>query len=216
MAEAPPPAATTDAPMESFGKLAIPEEALNRLNAVSRVQMVQGNALLEGLTGGVMPNTYLFTDFNKMYPSKNGGEKPWPLFFAIEDSGDCCSADCWCRTCCSPNHPSLIKFYVASDPIEQPPCECCGTVLYERDDTSTEVGEAFMTLERYGLCNRFAHCFVCSTCCRDEMRLHAGNVGNVDSMPAGEVPDATVLSRGIVPIGGGGCTPTVELFSRTA
>jgi hypothetical protein len=76
--------------------------------------------------------------------------------------------------------------------------------------------EAFMTLERFGMCHRFSNCFVCCTCCRDEMRLHHGSPGDVNTQRPGEIPDDTVLARAVVPIGGGGCTPTVELFSRIA
>jgi len=44
--------------------------------------------------------------------------------------------------------------------------------------------------------------------------MHEGNVGNPGD--AGDLPTDKILVYGKVPIGGGGCTPTVELFKPSA
>jgi hypothetical protein len=210
------------------------DEAVARLTAVSRIKMVQQNAVLEAVTGGVMPNTYLYCDFARMYQpmrseSGNGDDmqpwgepEPWPMFFVEEQMGGCCSQDCLCRCCCSPGHPVVAKFYVATDPHDPGSLRCCGCTCGHRKDT-TEPDKnfgAFMTAERLGCCQRFANCWVCCECCQDEMRLHKGDVGlsttTGEGDMAGEIPTTALISRGLVPIGGGGCTPTVELWKRTA
>ena len=90
--------------------------------------------------------------------------------------------------------------------------------MYEQDDVSHKIGAPFMTLERYGCCGRWPGVFVCCEQCQDEMRLHRGTPGssnNADTM-AGTLPYGTVLARSVVPIAGGGCTPTIEVFQRQA
>ena len=88
-------------------------EATARLASVSRIKMVQQNAMLEAVTGGAMPNTYMFSDFGRMYQpmrSEDGGQtmqawgepEPWPMLFVEEQMGECCSQDCCCRVCCQP------------------------------------------------------------------------------------------------------------------
>lgn len=183
--------------------------------------MKQGRAFLEAITGGIMPSKFLFSDYNFMYqPYRNGqpygDPQPYPLFYVQETMGDCCSKDCWCRCCCSPRNPSLMRFYSAGEPYDPGPCKCCGTVCWENDDASDKLGDPFMTLERYGCCSRFANCCVCCECCQDEMRLHYGKQGDSDNgdTMAGTLAYDHVISRAVVPIGGGGCTPTIEIFQR--
>jgi len=194
------------------------DECLARLTAAQNLKMVQGNALLEGISGGVMPNSYLFLDLNRMYQPMRAGApygdpEPWPMMY-IEEEASCCSKDCCCRICCSPRHPALLKFYLATDPYDPGDCTCCGSLCWHNADLTepNEEAGAFMTLERFGCCQRFANCFVCCECCQDEMRMHEGNVGQPGD--AGSLPDDKVLVYGKVPIGGGGCTPTVELFKK--
>jgi len=109
---------------------------------------------------------------------------------------------------------------VASEPQPQDPCACCGTTCYYRPDKASKIGDAFMTFERFGCCARWANCFVCCEQCQDEMRIHAGDVGGNNDPSgykgAGTFGDDRVCMIGKVPIGGGGCTPTVELFERQA
>jgi hypothetical protein len=183
---------------------------------MDKIQFKQGRAILEGFTGGIMPNLYTVADLNYMYqPMRNGeayGEPHgYPMFIVEEASGDCCSRDCWCRCCCNPQHPSITELYVASGPI---PAEalCCGQC--EQPDYSVKVGEPVMTYERLGCCARWANCFVCCEQCQDEMRFHQG--GGLDVNNAGDNPTTNVIAVGKVPIGGGGCTPTVEVFQMAA
>eukprot|EP00505_MAST-04D_sp_SCG-Rhode-Island_P003477 Stramenopile-MAST_4_protein_3477 len=194
--------------------------SFNVLANSNNIRMKQGRALLEGFTGGAYPNIYVFSDFNSMYQQYRNG-KPWkdpvplPIFFVEEQYGGCCSRDFWCRICCSPGHPSVLKFYHASPPMPQSPAKYCCIKCGERPDESRPLYDrgAFMTLERIGLCNRLPNCFVCSEVCRDEMRLHAGDVGKANQ--AGNLSQEDVLAYGKVPIGGGGCTPTVHVMDRS-
>jgi len=204
-----------------------------RLNAIKKVSMVQGNALGEALTGGIMPSKYYISDWNHKYqPYRNGkpfGDlRPYPLFAVEEEMSDfCCTKnafcgcftkDCMCRMCCSPRNPTLLRFYTAGPPIDPGPFQLCGQTMYEQDDVSHKVGAPFMTLERYGCCGRWPGVFVCCEQCQDEMRLHRGTPGSSNSADtmAGTLPYDTVLARSVVPIAGGGCTPTIEVFQRQA
>ena len=190
------------------------------LNAVQRVSVKQLGALGEAVTCGAYPNSYLISDYNRMYqPMRNnkpyGDPLPYPMFFVKEQAKPGCCNDEFCmRVCCAPQHSSLLKFYHATDPKPQPPMACCGCTLSERPDESSQVpGQpAFMTIERIGLCSKLPNCFVCFDCCRDELRLHNGDIGQAGD--AGSLPEDNMIGRGIVPIGGGGCTPTVQLMQR--
>jgi hypothetical protein len=188
------------------------QAVIDRLNAVDHVQFKQGRAFLEGLTGGIMPNLYTVSDMNYKYqPMRNdqpyGDPEGWPMFIVEERAGDCCSRDCCCRCCCNPQHPSITELYLSSGPRAQEAC-CCG--LCTQPDTADKVGEPIMTYERLGCCARFANCFVCCEQCQDEMRFHKG--GGLDVDKAGDNDPKAVEYVGKVPIGGGGCTPTVEVF----
>merc|ERR1711907_758278 len=68
-----------------------------------------------------------------------------------------------------------------------------------------------MTFERLGCCQRFANCWVCCESCQDEMRFHSG--GGFSADQAGDLPTDRVVGVGKVPIGGGGCTPTIDIFT---
>lgn len=160
----------------------------SRLAAVQRIRMKQGRALLEGLTGGVMPSKYIFADFNRMYQPHRDGQpwgapQPYPLFI-IEEESKCdsccdCNKDCMCRICCSPRHPMLLDFFVAGPPEDPGPCKCICITCWEREDHSHKMGAPFMQLERFGCCQRWANCWVCAEQCQDEMRLHYGQAGDV-------------------------------------
>jgi hypothetical protein len=190
------------------------------LSNSNNIRMKQGRAFLEGMSCGAYPNIYTIHDFNTMYQQTRNGQ-PWgepvplPIFFVEEIGGNCCSKDWWCRVCCSPNHPALLKFYHASAPEEQPPKKCMCINCGEQPDKSTPLRDrgAFMTLERIGMCQRIPGCLVCCESCQDEMRLHAGDVGSADD--AGNLPDTKLIAYGKVPIGGGGCTPTVQVMDRS-
>merc|ERR1712227_51994 len=96
----------------------------------------------------------------------------------------------------------------SSGPIQAEAC-CCGCC--NQPDFANPEGQPIMTYERLGCCTRFANCWVCCESCQDEMRFHSG--GGFDPSMAGDIPTATVVGVGKVPIGGGGCTPTVEIFA---
>ena len=106
-----------------------------------------------------------------------------------------------------------------------PPLKCCGFVCQKKADKARKDGPAFLTLERLGCCSKLGNCFVCCECCQDEMRVHHGDVGGVqrvdgkivgDMVMAGDLPHESVIMMDKVPIGGGACTPTIELFERRA
>ena len=58
--------------------------------------------------------------------------------------------------------------------------------------------------------------FVCTECCQSETYLHAGDVGAPDGSDVNKIDRSTAFGHSVVPIGGGGCTPTVNLMSRDA
>jgi hypothetical protein len=194
--------------------------AATLLSNCNTLRLKQGRAVAEAFSCGAVPNIYTIADFNSMYQQQRNG-KPWrdpvplPIFFVEEEGGECCSNDFWCRVCCSPNHPVLLKFYHATPPQPQDSqqlwCIKCG----ERPDRSYPIKDrgAFLTVERPGLCQKWNGCFACNKCCQDEMRMHAGDVGKVGD--AGHLDDATLLAHGMVPKGGGGCTPTVNVMDRS-
>jgi len=214
---------TKPAGVPDFGSNYTMQAAADRLDAVKHAQFKQGRAFLEAITGGAMPNRFVLSDMMYQYqPMRDGKEygKPegWPMFIAEEKYGDCCSRDCWCRCCCNPMHPSITELYVSSGPIQAEAC-CCGCC--NQPDFANPEGQPIMTYERLGCCARFANCWVCCECCQDEMRFHNGGDdfmhtrdGNARYAPskAGECDVNDLLAIGKVPIGGGGCTPTIETF----
>ena len=142
------------------------------------------------------------------------------MFIIEEEADGCCTTDFCCRVCCNPNHPAILKMYVATAPIPQAPCACCGIACSQPADEAMKDGAAFMTFERPGCCVKLPHCWVCCEMCQDEMKIHAGDVGGHSGGGGYQMPgsfgDASVVMLGKVPIGGGGCTPTIELFERQA
>jgi len=186
------------------------------------LRLVQGRAFQEMFFCGAIPNIYQVADFNTMYQQVRGGKNwgepvPLPVFFIEEKSADgCCSRDNCCRWNCEPHHPAFLKFYHATPPKPQDDLKCCCVTLYKRPDISHPMRElgAFMTLEKFGLCQRISGCFVCAECCQAEMRLHAGDVGDPNTDRPGYFREDTVVARSFVPIGGGGCTPTIMVMDR--
>merc|ERR1719498_1608249 len=97
--------------------------AYMNLSKLDGCVLVQGRAVLEGFTGGVMPNKYMMCDPSTIHVSRNmdgtpkeGYDIEKPLFIIEEDADGCCTADFCCRVCCSPKHPSITKLYVAGEP----------------------------------------------------------------------------------------------------
>lgn len=208
------------APQMAEASLGAVEE---RLGAIKNIQFKQGRAILEAATGGAMPNRFIVGDRNWKYqPMRNnepyGDPEPWPMFIVEEAAGGCCSRDCWCRVCCNPAHPSVTGLYLSSGPIEGMSCCCnmCHTADYSIIDVNHPA--PILAFERLGCCSRFANCFVCCEMCQDEMRYHqnlCASQGELDGTyadQAGDIDAKTVIAFGKVPIGGGGCTPTVNVF----
>jgi len=222
VADAPPPPPPMQAPsMKSMGDSKIPDaSAVMKLTSLKSLRLHQSRAVLEAATGGAWPNKYIVCDHDLPYQPMRQGQphgdaKPTPIMIIEEESGPCCSEDCCCRCCCNPKHPALLKFWHATQPYEDD-CKCCGALCWhnpDRSDADMAQG-AFLSMERLGCCTKWVNCWVCCALCQDEVRLHAGNVGSaLNSGPRpGNIPEDTIIARGIMPIGGGGCTPTVELF----
>ena len=78
-------------------------------------------------------------------------------------------------------------------------------------DDFAMVEPAVMTFERDGLPHKCLNCWVCCSICQDEMNVHAGDIQG----EAGYLPEASKIGSAKMPIGGGGCTPTVEIMDRT-
>ena len=156
---------------------------------------------MEAMTCGLKANGYEVCGVD---PNVNGGQ-PVPIFRVKEES-DCCT-----RWCCGPRHPFLLHVFNsrATGNIIHPP-KCCGMGAPDYPEVVTD-GAPVMTLERDGLCNKCPNCWVCHECCQDEMHVHAGNIHGVP----GALDKSTAFGRNIVPMGGGGCTPTVNIMDRT-
>jgi len=203
---APPTTSTTGFAVSNFE---------SKLAKVDKFMVKQGRWLLEMATCGIIPNSYLISDLDNMFvpdqdPKKE--QQPYPLFTLQEQGGACCSKDCCCRCWCNPWHPSLIKFYNASEPQWQEAVNCCVCEIpgYTYANAMKEEG-AFLSMERLGCCMRLPNCCVCTECCQDEVRIHRGDVG-IDGSSVGTLGEDSVVFTGKVPLGGGACTPTVELF----
>ena len=180
---------------------AIDLQAFATLANWRKFRMKQEAWEMEALTCGLKRNGYVIYGVD---PSVNDGN-PVPVLKVKEES-DCCS-----RFCCGPRHPILLKvFNVRGTGNMITPAKCCGMGPDPYPEYHPE-GPPVMTLERDGLCNKCPNCFVCHECCQDEMVVHAGNV---DGVP-GSIDKSTAFGRGIVPMGGGGFTPTVEIMDRT-
>jgi len=180
----------------------------------------QGRAFWEAATGGAMPNYFTIGDLTNFYqPVRNGqnwGEPvPYPVFAVEEQTGACCKRDCFCRCCCSPKHPSVSYLYEVEAPQDPGDCVLCGQFCWHQADVSYSKGPPIMTYERIGCCQRLPNCLVCCEMCQDEMRFYDGGIGDPETIAdeAGSLMNYQApTARGIVPIGGGGCTPTVEIF----
>jgi len=156
--------------------------------------------------------------------------KMLPVFIMSEESS------CWCRACCNPNQPAFVKFYNVANGGEKPATKCCCIQLQEAKTMYNKAGEAVMTLEKPGCFQNMAqcgqiNCFVCCKLCQSEAFMHTGNMASVYSPQGcgpckvdhwdfpnggpGFAPKHNMFAHAQVPIGGGGCTPTVNLMERS-
>ena len=192
--------------------------SFQNLAAVTQLEFKQGNVLWEAFTGGGAANSYMITE-------RNSGQ----AIFIMQEESECC-----CRYCCNPSQPAFVKFYNSSPPFPVPKtgCCCCVRPAYNKFN---KVGQPVLTFEKSGMCDNLAQCGVTNCCvlssiCQSEAWMHTGNIPTtynpqgcaclkVESwdFPAGKPGKAiktNMFAHSIVPIGGGGCTPTVNLMSR--
>lgn len=201
------------------GATAVDATAFANLAAITQLEVKQGNVFWEAVTGGCAANTYIVrTRVSK--EEEEQGKKKQPLFI-LEEKSKCC-----CRCCCNGSQPFFMKFYnakIAGEAAAQG-CLCCKIPKHDRYAKTSE--QAVMTLERPGCFDKLciSGCFVCCACCQSQTYLHAGDVGDDEEVNVGKLEGknsysedglpSTVFAHSQVPIGGGGCTPTVNMMSR--
>ena len=143
----------------------------------------------------------------------------------------------WCRACCSPAQPALVKFYNATAPQTNPDTcfgKCKGKNTY--GEVNAQNG-AILTFEKNGNCGNCAqmgptNCWVCHEKCQSKAYYHIGDVPSTLEpkgcgpckcehweFPNGapglpETARPNLFARAEVPVGGGGCTPTINLMVR--
>jgi len=177
-----------------------------KLAACKNYAFFQNNKFMEAATSGCMPNKYVFGDIDRPQPvpgrEKNNETIPHALFVVEEESS------CWCRLCCNGNQPFTGKVYHAAAPIAGQ--ECCG--FYSGHHIYADKSQpAVMTMARPGLCNKCCNgCFVCTACCQNEMFNFMGDTGTEQDANA-LAQNGNHIGHSIVPCGGGGCTPQIDL-----
>lgn len=190
------------------GAQAVDAIAFSNLANVTHIKLKQGNVFWEAVSGGCAANTYMVTTRT---PDGPPDEEGVPIFIMQEHSS------CMCRLCCNGCQPLYVKFHNVADGgmVPEKGCLCCKKPAHRRYN---KAGPAVMTLEKPGCSDKMctSGMFVCMECCQSETFLHAGDVGAEDGGDVNKIPKDSVFARSVVPIGGGGCTPTVEMMSRDA
>ena len=76
---------------------------------------------MEALSGGYVPNSYMIRDrtakWNAMQEGGPEAEKQAAIgqaFFIMKEH-----SDCWCRACCNPAQPNLVKFWNTAGPYDR-------------------------------------------------------------------------------------------------
>ena len=76
---------------------------------------------MEALSGGCVPNSYMIRDrtakWNAMQEGGPEAEKQAAIgqaFFIMKEH-----SDCWCRACCNPAQPNLVKFWNTAGPYDR-------------------------------------------------------------------------------------------------
>ena len=232
-----------DAPVEAVvvsvatsGGTPMDVTAFSNLAAVDHLEFKQGNVLWEALSGGCVPNSYMIRDrtakFNAGKTKKEQQAAPkGDAFFIMKEE-----SSCWCRACCNPAQPALVKFYNTSPP-QQKTGMGCGPCKMDDYDTYNTVGDTVVTFEKSGNCDNFAqigptNCFVCCACCQSHAWLHNGDIKTTPddfkiccfTIPHWKFDEGTpgvmknlrpnAFAHAVVPIGAGGCTPTVNIMAR--
>lgn len=183
---------------------------LAKLDNIQNYEVRQGNVILEAATAQIWPNTYIISDRDRQMPVHNhpeGLRVPIPVFIVKEDSG------CCCRAFCPGNQPLLAKVYHAKDGdgVEYGG-KCCGCTKPLKFKPDLAKGP-IMTLERDGCCTKCLGCFVCTEGCQNDMYMH---VGDFTGSPGTTKPEGTYFARSVMPIGGGGCRPRVDITAGGA
>ena len=155
--------------------------AMQTVTIQQKVDLME--AVLTNTIGcGEQPNKY------KVFDTQTG----YPLFHVEEFNNNACL-----RCCCAPNHSLFAKYFVLNP------------------DGSINTGmPPVLTMEREGICGpncKQPCCFACTTGCRDEMRLHAGDITVGDP---GACASDRVIGGALQPFLGGGFTPTVQVMDR--
>lgn len=193
--------------------------AFTNLARINNLEFKQGNVFWEAWSGGAAANTYMIKD----------RISDTPLFIMEEESS------CWCRVCCNPAQPALVKFYNVAFGGEMPEKKCCGILCQPKRKMYNKAGGAKLTMEKAGMCGNCAqcgptNCWVCTSKCQSEAWMHSGNVPSTYS-PQGcacckvqhwEFPNGvpgtmdkrTAFSHAKVPLMGGCLTPTVNIMAR--
>lgn len=128
------------------------------------------------------------------------------LLFANEKSNTCE------RICCSPNH-SLLMNVMTADGVP-PPTKVVGRRVKKNihEEGTLDDVPKLLTLERKGCCNGYMVCCCsCFDCCNDNMAVYEGDVQGTPGKLLDAPPVMTMISQ---PIGGGGCTPTINIESK--
>jgi hypothetical protein len=175
-----------------------------KLDAVTNYSLFQGNRAWEAVSGGCMPNVYVFADMDRKVTVPGRQDSiPTPLFVMQEESS------CWCRLCCNGNQPFVGKMYHAQ-PVQagKEACGCYSGHVIAPDKTQP----AAMSISRPGCCDKIGGCWVCTACCQNEMFSYIGDTGDQDANALAAT--GTHTGHSIVPIGGGGCTPTIDMFAN--
>lgn len=182
---------------------AVDYTAFMNLGSYNKFLLRQNDWIAEGATCGMWPNGYIISGVTG---AEGADEEPRGLFILKEHSS------CLARCCLQPRHSTVTKAYNAVDTGEMIKKGCCGCGPEPRKKYAADGAPAVMSMERPGICNgKCPNCFVCMECCQDEMIVHAGDIQGT----AGEIPPDQSIGRGIQPMGGGGCTPTLNVMDRT-
>eukprot|EP00052_Salpingoeca_macrocollata_P007505 m.60390 g.60390 ORF g.60390 m.60390 type:complete len:370 (-) comp16086_c0_seq1:55-1164(-) len=173
-----------------------------KLNAIEKFEIRQGNVLLEAVTGGIWPNTYIIGDAGRPVQVR-GKPTPTPVFIVKEESS--CCARLWC-----PGTQSLTaKVYHAQNTVQEGNT-CCGCYTGHKYRPDLTVPAA-MTLEREGCCSKWLGCCACGDCCQNDMYAL---YGERDVKPGKVKNTNDYFGRSYQPKWGGCFTPTVNMFLR--
>jgi len=176
---------------------------LAKLDHIRNYEIRQGNVLLEVVTMGIWPNTYIISDRDYSVNVANAS-KPTvvsqPVFIVKEDSS------CCCRAFCKGNQPLLARVYHAADGVDagKNACGCYSGHQYRVNHAAGPI----MTLEREGCCSKWLGCLICGTKCQNDMYMHIGEFNG----PIGVTKEGgNYFGRSVVPKEGAWFTPTLNL-----